>query len=233
MPHTPVDEAQRTRATRLRRRIKILERPSRYPSSSGASGTPLPSPPPQGGREQIYRAAAPESNSCQRQAVIFGDASTVVRLPPPLRGRVGERGMPHTPVDEAQRARAKQLRRTMTRAETLLWRHLKANRLAGLGFRRQSPMGNYIADFVSHSCKLVVEVDGESHDFEERIRRDDRRDQWFASRGYRVLRFTNDDVTKNLEGVVMAIGQAAEQAAPFSLTLPRKGGGNSSADGAR
>jgi very-short-patch-repair endonuclease len=94
-------------------------------------------------------------------------------------------------------------------------------------------MGNYIADFVSHSCKLVVEVDGESHDFEERIRRDDRRDQWFASRGYRVLRFTNDDVTKNLEGVVMAIGQAAEQAAPLSLTLPRKGGGNSSADGAR
>jgi very-short-patch-repair endonuclease len=120
----------------------------------------------------------------------------------------------------------------MTRAETLLWRHLKANRLAGFGFRRQSPMGNYIADFVAHSCKLVVEVDGESHDFEERIRHDDRRDQWFASRGYRVLRFTNDDVMKNLEGVVLAIGQAAEQAAPPCLTLPRKGGGNSSSDGA-
>jgi very-short-patch-repair endonuclease len=92
-------------------------------------------------------------------------------------------------------------------------------------------MGNYIADFVAHSCKLV-EVDGETHDFEERVRHDDRRDQWFASRGYRVLRFTNDDVTKNLEGVVLAIGQAAEQAAPPSLTLPRKGGGNTTA-GAR
>ena len=137
--------------------------------------------------------------------------------------------MPHTPVDDVQRARAKNLRRTMTRAETLLWRYLKADRLAGLGFRRQSPMGNYIADFVAHSCKLVVEVDGESHDFEERIRHDDRRDRWLVSRGYRVLRFTNDDVMKNLEGVLLAIQQAAEQAAPLSLTLPRKGGGNPSA----
>ena len=121
--------------------------------------------------------------------------------------------MPHNEVDKIQRDRAKHLRRAMTRAETLLC-HLKANRLAGLGFRRQSPMGNYIADFVAHSCKLVVEVDGESHDFESRLRHDARRYAWFASRGYRVLRFTNDDVLKNLEGVVIAIGQAAEQAAP-------------------
>ena len=137
--------------------------------------------------------------------------------------------MPHTQVSDTQRDRAKQLRRTMTRAETLLWRHLKADRLAGLNFRRQAPIGTYIADFVAHSCKLIVEVDGESHDFEERIRRDERRDAWLASRGYRVLRFTNDDVMKNLEGVALAILQAAEQAAPLSLTLPRKGGGNPSA----
>ena len=141
--------------------------------------------------------------------------------------------MPHNEVDGIQRDRAKQLRRTMTRAEALLWRHLKANRLAGLGFRRQSPMGNYIADFVAHSCKLVVEVDGESHDFVPRLCHDSRRDEWLESRGYRVLRFTNDDVMKNLEGVVIAIHRAAEQAAPLSLTLPRKGGGNSSADGAQ
>ena len=91
-------------------------------------------------------------------------------------------------------------------------------------------MGNYIADFVAHSCKLVVEVDGDSHDFEERIRHDAQRDQWFASRGYRVLRFTNDDVMRNLEGVVLAILQTAEQAAPPSLALPRKGGGNAASD---
>jgi len=117
----------------------------------------------------------------------------------------------------------------MTRAETLLWRYLKADRLAGLAFRRQTPMGRYIADFVAHSRKLIVELDGDSHDFEERIRHDEQRDQWFASRGYRVLRFTNDDVMKNLEGVVLSILEAAEQAAPLSLTLPRKGGGNPSA----
>jgi very-short-patch-repair endonuclease len=138
--------------------------------------------------------------------------------------------MPHDKVGKIQRTRAKQLRRTMTRAETSLWRHLKAHRLAALGFRRQSPTGNYIADFVAHSCGLVVEVDGESHDFDERIRHDERRDQWFASRGYRVLRFTNDDVLKNLEGVVITIGLAAEQGAPPSLTLPRKGGGNAFID---
>ena len=56
----------------------------------------------------------------------------------------------------------------MTRAETLLWRHLKANRMDGVGFRRQVPIKNYIADFVCFSSKLVIELDGESHDFEER-----------------------------------------------------------------
>ena len=137
--------------------------------------------------------------------------------------------MPHARVTELQRICAKQLRRTMTRAETLLWRHLKAHRLARLGFRREAPIGSYIADFVSHSSKLVVELDGESHDFVSRVRQDAARDRWFESRGYRVLRFTNDDVLKNLEGVVLSIAEVAEQATPPSLTLPRKGGGNTSA----
>jgi very-short-patch-repair endonuclease len=87
-------------------------------------------------------------------------------------------------------------------------------------------MGEYIADFVAHSCKIIVELDGESHSFEERVRHDAQRDQWFAARGYRVLRFTNDDVRKNLEGVVLSIVEAAEPGAPPSLTLPRKGKGN-------
>lgn len=91
-------------------------------------------------------------------------------------------------------------------------------------------MGNYIADFVAHSRKLVVEVDGESHGFAERIRHDKFRDEWFASRGYRVLRFTNDEVMKNLEGVALAILQPAEPGAPPSLTLPRRGGGNGETD---
>jgi len=134
--------------------------------------------------------------------------------------------MPHAQVSDVQRDRAKQLRRATTRAETLLWRHLKAHRLAHLGFRRQAPMGAYIADFVAHSCRLVVEVDGESHNFEKSIRRDEARDRWFVVHGYRVLRFTNEDVLKNLEGVAITIFQAAEQGTPPSLSLPRKGEGN-------
>jgi very-short-patch-repair endonuclease len=141
--------------------------------------------------------------------------------------------MPHAVVNERQRNRAKQLRRTMTRAETLLWRYLKANRMDGIGFRRQTPIGNYIVDFVCFSSKLIIELDGESHDFEERQTMDHRRDAFFASEDFRVLRFTNDQVMSNLEGVVEAIRQAISFGAsgsPPSLTLPHKGGGNSDTD---
>src|ERR1700759_4630624 len=109
--------------------------------------------------------------------------------------------MPHAVVNERQRRRAKQLRQTMTRAETLLWRHLKAHRMDGMGFRRQVPIKNYIADFVCFSSKLVIELDGESHDFEERQNSDQRRDTFFVSEGFRVLLFTNEQVMSKLERV--------------------------------
>src|SRR5205807_10011221 len=102
--------------------------------------------------------------------------------------------MPHSAVNKQQRSRAKNLRQTVTRAETLLWRYLKAHHIDGLGFRRQVPMGPYVADFVCHAGRVVVELDGETHDFEERLRRDRVRDAWLASRGYIVLRFTNEQV---------------------------------------
>jgi very-short-patch-repair endonuclease len=117
----------------------------------------------------------------------------------------------------------------MTRAETLLWRYLKAGHLDGLPFRRQTPIGSYIVDFACHAARIVVEVDGETHDFGARQRRDANRDRWLASRGYAVLRFTNDDVLSSLEGVVLTIRDAArsrQSSAPPSLSLPRKGGGN-------
>src|SRR5262245_38592748 len=102
--------------------------------------------------------------------------------------------MPHAVVSEQQRSRAKRLRSAMTRAETLLWRHMKAQRINGLLFRRQVPMRGYIVDFVCHSRRLVVELDRESHDFESRIQRDTDRDAWFVSEGYTVIRFTNEQV---------------------------------------
>src|SRR6266446_5767029 len=135
--------------------------------------------------------------------------------------------MPHAVVSERQRGRAKQLRQAMTRAETLLWRYLKANRIDGLGFRRQVPFRNYIADFVCMSAKIIVELDGESHDFEERQKADQSRDVFFASEGFQVLRFTNEQLMSNLEGVVETIRQAAASRAsglPPSPTLPHKGG---------
>ena len=136
--------------------------------------------------------------------------------------------MPHAIVTERRRNRAKQLRRTMTRAETLLWRYLKADRIDGLSFRRQVPFRKYVADFVCLSVKLVIEIDGESHDFEDRQKADQLRDAFFEAESFHVLRFTNEQVMSNLEGVIEAIRQVASSRAstPPSLTLPHKGGGN-------
>jgi len=137
--------------------------------------------------------------------------------------------MPHAVVTQLQRYRAKHLRRAMTRAEVLLWRYLKAHHLDGLAFRRQAPMGPYIVDFVCHTAHLIVELDGETHDFDARQQHDAVRDAWLASRGYIILRFTNEQVLSNLEGVLTVIRETAAarvRSAPPSLSLPRKGGGN-------
>ena len=140
--------------------------------------------------------------------------------------------MPHAKVTESQRGRAKRLRQTMTRAETLLWQYLKAHHIDGLAFRRQVPIGRFIADFVCHAAKMIVEIDGVSHDFQMRQRNDQKRDQWFASQHYAVRRFTNEHVLRNLEGVIELIRDTASMRLgrlPPSLALPHKGGGNNDA----
>jgi very-short-patch-repair endonuclease len=137
--------------------------------------------------------------------------------------------MPHAAVSEQQRHRAKHLRRAMTRAEVLLWRYLKAHHLDGISFRRQAPMGRYVVDFVCHTAHLIVELDGETHDFDARQQHDEVRDAWLASRGYVILRFTNEQVLSALEGVLTVIRETAAariRSTPPSLSLPRKGGGN-------
>ena len=131
--------------------------------------------------------------------------------------------MPRGVVSKLQRSRAKRLRTTMTRAETLLWRYIKARRIDRLLFRRQAPMHKYIGDFVCHSHSLIVERDGESHEFESRIAQDSERDAWFVLQGYTVLRFTNEEVLTNLSGVVEAIRHTATSRldqTPLSLSLP-------------
>src|SRR5262249_17331095 len=95
----------------------------------------------------------------------------------------------------------------------------------GLSFRRQFPIGPYIVDFVCLEARLIIEVDGGQHAADEAAY-DAKRDAWLRGEGFRILRFWNNDVLKNLRGVLERVGQALESAPPPSLTRPRKGGGD-------
>jgi very-short-patch-repair endonuclease len=103
-----------------------------------------------------------------------------------------------------------------------MWSVLRAHRLNGASFRRQTPIGAYVTDFVCHAAGLVVEIDGGQHFELENLERDARRDAYLASLGYRVLRFNNHDVMTNRQGVLETI--AAVLTTSPSLTLPRKRG---------
>jgi very-short-patch-repair endonuclease len=98
---------------------------------------------------------------------------------------------------------ARQLRSTPTDAEIRLWSRLRRKQLDGFRFRRQHPIGPYIVDFFCPEAKLVVEVDGGQHNAEEA--KDEKRTCWLEERGYRVIRFWNNDVLSNTDGVVLAV----------------------------
>ena len=97
---------------------------------------------------------------------------------------------------------ARSLRKTPTKEENLLWGRLRLKQMEGFKFRRQAPVGNYIADFVCFEKRLVVEVDGGQH--AESVN-DKNRDRWFRENGFKVLRFWNNDVLDNAEGVLEVI----------------------------
>ncbi|MDO9449102.1 MAG: endonuclease domain-containing protein [Rugosibacter sp.] len=101
-----------------------------------------------------------------------------------------------------QREFAKHLRHRMTESETKLWRHLRAHRLNGEKFRRQQPMGPYIVDFVHFGARLIVEADGGQHND---ALRDESRDAWLRAQGFKVLRFWNNEIMSNLEGVLETV----------------------------
>lgn len=103
--------------------------------------------------------------------------------------------------------RARRLRREATLPERLLWGILRNGQLGGLKFRRQHPIGPYIADYYCHAAKLIVELDGDSHDATGEY--DLRRDDYMRRQGLRVLRILNDDVLKEIEAVAVAILAAA------------------------
>jgi very-short-patch-repair endonuclease len=122
--------------------------------------------------------------------------------------------------------RAKSLRRELTQAERKLWSVLRNRQLSGAKFRRQQPIGPFIADFVCHDRRLIIEADGGQH--ADRIA-DKRRTSFLESKGYRVLRFWNNDILNNLDGVAQVIASALStphpaQAAPESPS-PSRGEG--------
>jgi very-short-patch-repair endonuclease len=129
---------------------------------------------------------------------------------------------PHWRVSTKQRTRARALRRNTTDAERIIWNSLRAKRLAQVNFRRQTPIGPYIVDFVCHEAQLIVEIDGGQHFESQHEKRDARRDAFLATQGYRVIRFSNLDVMSNRYGVLESIAAAVVDS--LSPPLPRKRG---------
>ena len=128
--------------------------------------------------------------------------------------------------DQATLKHAKKLRRDMTDAERRLWSVLRNAQLNGAKFRRQQPIGPFIADFVCQQSRLIIEADGGQH---PESCTDAGRTAFLQSKGYRVLRFWNNDILQNLEGVAESILAALAtphpaQAAPESPS-PSRGEG--------
>jgi very-short-patch-repair endonuclease len=111
------------------------------------------------------------------------------------------------PLNPHLLGRARKLRKNSTGPEQLLWSILRNRGLGGLKFRRQHPLGPFVADFCCEAKQLIVEVDGESHEGNQQ--QDRERQQFLESQGYTVLRVTNDDVIQDLEAVAHAIAKAA------------------------
>jgi very-short-patch-repair endonuclease len=125
-------------------------------------------------------------------------------------------------VSSNQRSRARTMRGAPTDSELRLWRLLRDRRLSGFKFRRQVPIGPYIVDFLCVGAKLIVEADGSQH---AESLRDNIRDACLASQGWKVLRFWNNEVLQNREGVVETIfAHARPSSGPSGHLLPEREG---------
>ena len=134
---------------------------------------------------------------------------------------MAEEKTPTWKVPPRLRSNARALRRNSTDVERILWSELRDHRLNGAGFRRQVPIDNYIADFLCHAARLVIELDGGQHFSDRGEQADAARSAVIEAKGFRVLRFSNHDVMTNRVGVLETIAAAIAERAP-TLTLPRK-----------
>jgi ATP-dependent helicase HrpA len=132
---------------------------------------------------------------------------------------VRESSKPHAPLPESLRTHARELRKAATDAESLLWSLLRSNQLSGKKFRRQHPIGNYILDFYCHEAKLAIELDGGQHADGAQHLHDEKRGAWLDEQGITDLRFWNNEVLENTEGVLQKVfdWQSAHSLTPTPL----------------
>ncbi len=148
-----------------------------------------------------------------------------VTVPPPLAGGGKGEGATH-PEEEKPSGlltRARIMRREPTRSERLLWKTLRTKQLDGWKFRRQVPLGPYIVDFYCAAACLVIELDGEPHVGSVT---DPVRDEWLRGQGLHVLRFWNNEVLGNFDGVLRLIIESLHR--PLPPAPSRKGRGSRS-----
>ena len=120
--------------------------------------------------------------------------------------------MPHSNIPPRTRTRARALRHKRTRAEEVMWRLLRDLRPRSARFRRETPIGPYIADFAWLTARIIVEVDGDTHETAGGRRHDGRRDAFLRAQGFTVLRFDNAQVIDNPDYVAVVL---AERLEPF------------------
>lgn len=123
--------------------------------------------------------------------------------PPPPAGEVGRNEREGAMDQSTTQQHARELRERQTKAESLLWNALRAKRLSGVKFRRQHPIPPFVADFACVKAGLVVEIDGGYHDYQ--FQNDEARTSYIERKGFRVIRFSNEDVVSSTESVVISI----------------------------
>jgi very-short-patch-repair endonuclease len=123
--------------------------------------------------------------------------------------------MPHKKIITGQKIsrkklqRAKELRQEMTEEETILWDHLRTNKLGGFHFRRQQIIDGFIIDFYCHAADLIFEIDGKIH--ERQVAYDEERSRVLSARGLRIMRIKNEDIHNDLQGVLAQILNACRE----------------------
>jgi len=100
---------------------------------------------------------------------------------------------------------ARELRQRQTEAEKTLWARLRNRQLEGVKFRRQQPIGRYVVDFTSFENRIIVEIDGGQHNGRGIMEKDKERTLWLKGEGYHILRFWNNEILKNIDGVLEVI----------------------------